>query len=940
MKKKTIYQVCRQVDREILGDFGGGSPLSKILLMSYLAKSEQLKTYVEIGVYKGRSLFPTAYSISNNGGMSYGIDPYELSEALELDVDPDLKTRLDDFLRSTNFEKLHSDVLEYKHSCSYGDSIQIIRKPSAIAYKDLELLGIYPDLLHIDGNHDTHKVMGDFIKYWHLLRDRSYIVFDDIDWPSVMPAYNYAKEKCLCVFETQEFGILMKISDPAASHDKATILERRLTAIYRRVNSIQHQESDYIPTIAVGVLTYNHSSYIKKALSSIFAQSGYFNLKVIICDDASSDDTVDNIRAVMESADSRTEVNLLVNQSNVGMRDNFLKLIHILKGSKCDYFTFCEGDDYYLAHDRISQLIDLADRNPEAAVLWNRLCIYYEEDDNYQIFHPSSVKDIADASDLIIDNFIGSFSASFLRGDVLEYVDSAFDDVELFADWYFHLFCSQYGDIQLLNQPMTMYRKHRNGYWSSRTTIEKAKILLSQIDAYDMKLGKVFSTEFQVIKDSLRNTLMKPCKGTNDEIDLLIIDNIFPSRLSGFRYEEYIYLLRNIPNATVLASGRAVTALGNQRHSDNITQFRGHYPDLATRIVSTFDFESCKPRLLYTIFIDQLYNDVLPLAEAYQIPFAFTLYPGGAFGINNLRSDKMLRRAFASPFFSKVIVTQEVTLTYLLENGFCSPDKIEYIYGVPTPGIAIAGSYERCTKQPGVDRPLNICFVAHKYTANGNDKGYDVFLRVVEIVTKRLSNVAFHVVGPWCPDDISLLSADNPVDITYYGTRDQEWFDSFYRDKDILLSPNTNGMIYPGSFDGFPTGCATDAALRGVALLVTDPLEMNSGKFQAGQDLVIIPRDATEISQLICYLYDNPNMLSSIGARGCLRVRQLFSVENQLLPRLAVIKKCLDDEAFLPDYKSLNDSSLTNDVILRKAISLLARVHQLSRNTLPASPFN
>ena len=57
---KTIYEVCRRIDNEIKSDFGGGCPIEKSFLMAYLAQNQNLKTYVEIGVYRGKSFFPTA----------------------------------------------------------------------------------------------------------------------------------------------------------------------------------------------------------------------------------------------------------------------------------------------------------------------------------------------------------------------------------------------------------------------------------------------------------------------------------------------------------------------------------------------------------------------------------------------------------------------------------------------------------------------------------------------------------------------------------------------------------------------------------------------------------------------------------------------------------------------------------------------------------------
>jgi hypothetical protein len=56
-----LFQSTKQIVNRIPTDFGGGSPLAKSFLMAYIALEYDLKNYVEIGIYRGRSFFPMAY---------------------------------------------------------------------------------------------------------------------------------------------------------------------------------------------------------------------------------------------------------------------------------------------------------------------------------------------------------------------------------------------------------------------------------------------------------------------------------------------------------------------------------------------------------------------------------------------------------------------------------------------------------------------------------------------------------------------------------------------------------------------------------------------------------------------------------------------------------------------------------------------------------------
>lgn len=53
---------------------------------------------------------------------------------------------------------------------------------------------------------------------------------------------------------------------------------------------------------------------------------------------------------------------------------------------------------------------------------------------------------------------------------------------------------------------------------------------------------------------------------------------------------------------------------------------------------------------------------------------------------------------------------------------------------------------------------LDICFMAHKYTTYGQDKGYNVFVSVATILRQYHEDIYFHVVGPFDPKVIDVSS--------------------------------------------------------------------------------------------------------------------------------------------------------------------------------------
>jgi len=372
------------------------------------------------------------------------------------------------------------------------------------------------------------------------------------------------------------------------------------------------------------------------------------------------------------------------------------------------------------------------------------------------------------------------------------------------------------------------------------------------------------------------------------DCDLIVIGNVFPHPMSGFSYAENLAILDKIPNSHVIATGKSLHLIGTDSIDKLILDFFREHPNNADKLWRFSEILTANAKLLYCIFLSEAYNFLLPMAEKYKIPFVFTLYPGGEFKFNREDSDNMLSSVCKSKYFRKVIVTQRAIYNYLLEKGFCEEEHIEYIFGVVTPPEKLLVEANN-KKHYGYDKDtLDICFVAHKYSDVGYEKGYDLFIETAKKLSAAYDNLHFHIVGAWTEDTIDISGVKN---IHFYGTRSQDWFDKFYSDKDIILSPNrmlTTGH-YKGACDGFPTGATTDAMLRKVAAFGSDVLSSSNGLFSDGEDFVFIDCDVESIVHKIEYYFNHPSELKSIGEEGQKKARDVYSYESQIEPRLKIL---------------------------------------------------
>lgn len=152
-------------------DFGGGCGFNKASLMTHLFSMFDLKTYVEIGVYRGRSFFPMAAACKYQQGRAYGIDPYDCETAKENEVAPEYQEHVNNFIDSLDFSKMYNDVENLRNQLNLGDYSMILREKSSDAVNYFRENNIIIDMLHIDGNHDTRFVMEDIELYWPLVKE-------------------------------------------------------------------------------------------------------------------------------------------------------------------------------------------------------------------------------------------------------------------------------------------------------------------------------------------------------------------------------------------------------------------------------------------------------------------------------------------------------------------------------------------------------------------------------------------------------------------------------------------------------------------------------------------------------------------------------------------------------------------------------------------------
>ncbi len=366
----------------------------------------------------------------------------------------------------------------------------------------------------------------------------------------------------------------------------------------------------------------------------------------------------------------------------------------------------------------------------------------------------------------------------------------------------------------------------------------------------------------------------------------LILDDFFPNLLTGFRVAEYNELLARIPHLSVLSS------LGE--FSAEHARYTKHYPEFANRVRPYAPGWLVGAGLVYINFLNNAFN-YLPALEQNRVPFVLTLYPGGGFGLDEPESDEKLGAVLATSLLQAIIVTQPVTEDYL--HRFAQRQRLllpplHRIDGVVVnPLYFLQNRWQRSPMDELNKTRLHICFVAERYMHLGANKGYPEFIEAARALAE-IQNLNWHVVGGgYSPGDFDVTMLGDRIH--YHGRLTTQELSELYATMDIIVSPNRPGILHPGNFDGFPTGCCVEASLCGVAIMATDALGQNPG-YVDGESILLLDLAsstpvARQIENHVRQMLEHPAALFQIKIAGQGLTRQLYAPDKQIDRRQKVL---------------------------------------------------
>ena len=236
------------------------------------------------------------------------------------------------------------------------------------------------------------------------------------------------------------------------------------------------QTKQTAPVVSVAMITYNHENFIGEAIESVLMQETGFPIELVIGEDCSTDKTREIVKRY--AALRPDIVKPLLQKSNVGMFQNERDVLRACRGN---YIALLEGDDYWIAPDKLARQVSFLEAHPNFTVIAHRITHVYPGHPERAPYPSPPQKESGSLDDILAWNYLPTCSIVY-RAGLLKEPPAWWAELEL-GDWPWWVHLAQHGAIGFQNEVWAGYRVHAGGVWSALSVERKLAGLEKAINA-------------------------------------------------------------------------------------------------------------------------------------------------------------------------------------------------------------------------------------------------------------------------------------------------------------------------------------------------------------------------------------------------------------------------------------------------------------------------
>lgn len=222
--------------------------------------------------------------------------------------------------------------------------------------------------------------------------------------------------------------------------------------------------------IKVSILctSYNHEAFIADAIKGFLIQETDFAFEVIIHDDASTDATADIIREYQ--ARYPNIIKPVFQTENQYSKGRFKPSLYIQKFARGKFMALCEGDDYWIAPDKLQKQLDLCEKDTSISFVGHSaltLSVRTSQFNSVEAWNNRNY--ITDLHDVLsAKKGCGQFSPTasyFIKKEIFDYLPGWYMDAPG-GDEFLEYFSALYGKMINLPDVMSVYRIENTAAWN------------------------------------------------------------------------------------------------------------------------------------------------------------------------------------------------------------------------------------------------------------------------------------------------------------------------------------------------------------------------------------------------------------------------------------------------------------------------------------------
>ena len=236
-------------------------------------------------------------------------------------------------------------------------------------------------------------------------------------------------------------------------------------------------------------------------MEGVLMQDTNFDVELIIANDCSTDNSDRIIKDLLQNTDSKISIQYYYHIKNKGIQPNFIFAFEKCQGN---YIALCEGDDYWTDPLKLQKQVDFLEAHPEYSY-----CSHQSMIKNLNVLESRPMLPGVKTLNNIINGNILNTATLLIRKNAIDEPFPEFFKTAIAGDWLLQFMALKNGNAYVLEDTMSVYRKHETSVWSSLNTKEMGQLGIDTL----IQAKKLFN---------------------NDKETLFLIDNAIKARAKKF----------------------------------------------------------------------------------------------------------------------------------------------------------------------------------------------------------------------------------------------------------------------------------------------------------------------------------------------------------------------------------------------------------------------